>query len=168
MSTLKTRIVVAALSAAGIGAIATHEGFREKAYVPVPGDSITIAYGSTRYEDGSPVKMGDTVTKERGMQLFKNTLSIYEQAVQKCAPFPMHQYEYDAYVSFTYNLGGGTFCKSIIPKKLAAGEYEAACKEILRYNKFKNPATGQYIVLKGLDNRRKEEYKTCMGAGVNE
>lgn len=157
MSTLKARIAVAAMSAVGIASVANFEGFRDKAYIPVPGDRPTIGYGSTYNADGSPVKMGETITKERAQILLKNTMTSYEAAVKRCAPYNMYQYEFDAYVSFTYNLGEGRFCKSLIPKKLSEHDYAGACKEILRYDFYKGSR------LKGLTIRRKEEHDTCMG-----
>lgn len=157
MSTLKARIAVAAMSAAGIVSVANFEGFRDKAYIPVPGDRPTIGHGSTYNEDGTPVKMGQTITKERAQILLKKTITSYEAAVKRCAPYDMYQYEFDAYVSFTYNLGEGRFCKSLIPKKLSEHDYAGACKEILRYDMFKGSR------LKGLTIRRKEEYDTCVG-----
>lgn len=157
MSTLKARIAVVAISAVGIASVANFEGFRDKAYIPVPGDRPTIGYGSTYNADGSPVKMGETITKERAQILLKKTMTSYEAAVKRCAPYDMYQYEFDAYVSFTYNLGEGRFCKSLIPRKLSEHDYAGACKEILRYDMYKGSK------LKGLTIRRKEEYDTCVG-----
>ena len=69
----------------------------------------------------------------------------------------MHQYEFDAYVSLTYNIGSQAFCKSTLAKKLITYDYEGACKEILKWDKFKgNP-------LPGLTKRRTEEYHACIG-----
>lgn len=158
MPNLRARVTALVLSTVGLVSLVSYEGLREKAYVPVRGDEVTIGVGSTKYEDGSPILMGDTVTKERAIILFKNTLGIYELAVKRCVTVPLYQYEFDAYVSLTYNVGGTRFCRGLIPVKLAAFDYVGACKEILRYNQF------QGKVLKGLDIRRKDEYQTCIGA----
>jgi lysozyme len=158
MPSLRAKIIALVVSATGLTTLVNYEGIRERAYRNFPKEPATIGVGSTKYEDGSPVKMGDTITRQEAVTLFKNTLSIYEADVKRCVKVPLYQYEYDAYVSLTYNIGGGRFCKSLIPVKLAAFDYAGACKEILRYNQ----AGGVY--LRGLDIRRKEEYQTCIGA----
>ena len=146
------------LSAAAVVSIAQYEGYKDRAYVPVPGDKVTIGHGTTQYPDGSPVRMGDKVTPERAMVLLKHDASRFEQAVKRCAPVPMHQHEYDAFVSLTYNIGDGAFCGSTAARLLKAGDYAGACKQILRWNKFKG------VPLRGLTLRREKEYQTCIGA----
>jgi lysozyme len=69
----------------------------------------------------------------------------------------MYQYEFDAYVSLTYNIGPTAFCNSTLVKKLLAYDYEAACKEILKWDHFKGKP------LKGLTLRRQREYNLCIG-----
>lgn len=148
------RIAVAALSlsASALVGIALHEGFEPKAYIPVPGDVPTIGFGTT-----TGVKMGDTITPERALVRLLTDADRFQRAVKHCAPVPMHQYEFDAYVSLTYNIGEGAFCGSTLVRKLKAGEYEEACKQILRWNKFKGRE------LAGLTKRRNEEYQKCLG-----
>ena len=158
MPNLRARVAALVVSAVGLASVITYEGLKEAAYIPVKGDKVTIGVGSTQYENGAPIRMGDTVTKERAVILFKNTLGIYELAVKKCVTVPLYQYEFDAYVSLTYNIGGTRFCRGLIPVKLAAFDYAGACKEILRYNQFQGKA------LRGLDIRRKDEYQACIGA----
>jgi lysozyme len=77
--------------------------------------------------------------------------------MRRCITVPLHQYEWDAYVSLTYNIGSGAFCRSTLVRKLNAQDYTGACKEILRWNK----AGGR--VLNGLTKRRPADYNTCMG-----
>ena len=140
------------LSASVLVGIALEEHFTPKAMIPVPGDVPTIGFGTT--EGG---KMGDTITPERALvRLLKDT-DKFAAAVKRCAPVPMHQYEFDAYVSLTYNIGEAAFCKSTLAKKLNAYDYEGACKEILKWDKFKGKP------LKGLTNRREREYAKCIG-----
>jgi lysozyme len=148
------RIQVASLSlsAAAIIGIAVHESFRSDAYIPVPGDVPTIGFGTT---DG--VEMGDKISVERALVRLLNDASLFERAVQQCAPVPMYQYEFDAYVSLTYNIGEGAFCRSTLAKKLNSGDYIGACQEILRWDKFKGKP------LAGLTKRRQQEFKQCLG-----
>ena len=124
------------LTAAAVTSIAQYEGYKDRAYVPVPGDKVTIGYGTTQYPDGSPVRMGDKVTPERAMVLLKHDASRFEQAVKRCAPVPMHQHEYDAFVSLTYNIGDGAFCGSTAARLLKAGDYAGACASIEKWIYF--------------------------------
>jgi lysozyme len=70
----------------------------------------------------------------------------------------MHSYEFDAYVSLTYNIGEGAFCRSTLAKKLNSGDYQGACAEILKWNKFNGKP------LNGLTKRRQQEYEKCLGS----
>lgn len=146
-----------AVSAALMAAIAGYEGYSSKATPPVPGDVPTVGHGTTRYPDGSPVKMGDTVTPQRAMELLQHDTSKFGRAVLNCAPVPMYQHEYDAFTSLTFNIGEGAFCRSTIAKRLNAFDYAGACKGILAWDRFKGKP------LRGLTNRRQAEYKMCMG-----
>lgn len=145
------------LSASALIGIAVHEGYREEAYIPVPGDVPTIGFGSTTNLDGSPVRLGQRTTSVEALKRLGKDVEKFETAVKTCAPVPMYQYEFDAYVSLTYNIGPNAFCKSTLAKKLVQYDYEGACKEILRWDKFQGKP------LKGLTIRRQEEYKTCIG-----
>lgn len=148
----RTNVAALSLSAAALVGIATHEGFRDTAYVPVPGDVPTIGFGTT-----SNVSLGDKITVERALIKLLSDATKFEQAVKRCAPVPMFQHEYSAYVSLTYNIGEGAFCRSTLVKKLNALDYEGACKEILRWDKFKGKP------LAGLTKRRQQEYNMCVG-----
>ena len=155
--TQRTQAGALVLSVAALASIAGYEGYRSTAYIPVPGDVPTIGHGTTRYEDGSAVKMGDRVTPERAQVLLRNDASTFERAVKRCAPVPMHQHEYDAFVSLAYNIGESAFCKSTLVRKLNAGDYAGACREILKWDKFRGQP------LRGLTMRRQDEYQQCTG-----
>jgi lysozyme len=140
------------LSAAVLVGIALEEGFTSKAVIPVPGDVPTIGFGTTK-----GVKQGDSITPERALVRLLDDASAFSDGVKRCAAVPLHQYEFDAYVSLSYNIGTGAFCNSTLVKKLKTYDYAGACKEILRWDKFKGEP------LKGLTHRRQREYKLCMG-----
>jgi lysozyme len=140
------------LSASTLVGIALHERYVPQAMIPVPGDVPTIGFGTT--ED---VKLGDRITVERALVRLLSDASKFEAAVKRCAPVPMYQYEFDAYVSLTYNIGETAFCNSTLAKQLKAGNYEAACKEILKWDNFKGKP------LRGLTIRRQKEYQQCLG-----
>ena len=149
------RVAVAGLvlAASTVVGIATQEGYKEAAYIPVPGDVPTIGFGATQ-----GVKLGDKTTPVRALnRLLDEVDSVYAQGVRRCVTVPLYQYEFSAYVSLTYNIGVANFCGSTLVKKLNQGDYSGACRAIERWNK----AGGR--VLQGLVNRRKEERAICEG-----
>jgi lysozyme len=148
------RVAIAALtlSASALVGIATWEGFKPKAYIPIPGDVPTIGFGTT-----ANVKMGDTIDPVTALKRKIDDVSKFEGALKQCVKVELHQHEYDAFLSLAYNIGPGAFCKSTLVRKLNAGDYEGACKEILRWDR----AGGK--VVQGLTNRRQAEYKQCTG-----
>ncbi|MGL4351802.1 MAG: glycoside hydrolase family protein [Plesiomonas shigelloides] len=158
MST-KTRIAVAtlSLSAAAFAGLVTHEGWTEKAIIPVKGDVPTVGPGLTKRPDGSPVQMGDTIKPIEGIKRSLSHIQKDEAGIKACVTAPLTQYEYDAFVSLTYNIGVASFCKSTLMRVLNSGQYQAACEQILRWDKFKGKP------LRGLTFRRQREYQQCMG-----
>jgi lysozyme len=127
-----SRVLIAALglSAAGLVGLAVDEGYRDKAYPdPVHGTKVpTIGFGTT-----GGVKMGDTTTPVKALQRKLTDLQEMEGAVKRCVNVPLHQHEYDAYLNFSYNIGTTKFCGSTLVKKLNAGDYAGACREMARW-----------------------------------
>jgi len=164
------------LAASTLVGIALKESYTDTAVIPVPGDVPTKGFGTTRHADGSPVTMGEKTTPPRALVDLLADADKFAQAVKRCAPVEMYQYEFNAYVSLTYNIGEGAFCASSIPVKLKAGEYEAACKTILDFDKMRDctkpkvwdAKKGQLVCplvpLRGLTIRRQAEYQECIGA----
>lgn len=153
MNTSRPRILVAllALSAAGFVGITQREAFRAAAYNDGVGVS-TIGFGTTE-----GVKPGDTITAERALVRSLTDMAKYEGAIKRCVKVPLHQYEYDSYVSVAYNIGPAAFCGSTMVKRLNAGDYAGACVAIEQWNK----AGGK--VSRGLVNRRAQERAQCEG-----
>lgn len=151
---LKKRLAAGALSlsAAGLLAIASYEGYRGEAYIPVPGDVPTIGFGSTE-----GVKMGDTITVPRALERLSRDVGNAESAIGMCVTVPLTQGEYDAYMSFAYNVGTKAFCTSTLVRKLNSGDYEGACSELKRWVY----AGGRKV--DGLVKRREKEYAMCVG-----
>lgn len=152
------RIAVAGLvlSAATLVGIATQEGYKQEAYIPVPGDVPTIGFGTTE-----GVKMGDSTTPVRALNRLLNEVdSVYANGVRKCVTAPLYQHEFSAYVSLTYNIGVSAFCNSTLVKKLNQEQYSEACAEISKWNR----QGGR--VLNGLVKRREEERRVCEGTDL--
>jgi len=145
-------LVTLTLSASAFVGLLTFEGYSDKPIIPIKGDVPTIGFGTTE-----GVKPGDIMTPVKAVQRAIADVQKFEGAVKQCVKVPLYQYEYDAYVSLSYNIGTGAFCASTLVKKLNAQNYEGACKEILRWNRAKGR------VVDGLTNRRQKEYKQCLG-----
>lgn len=150
---MRIQVAALSLSAATLVGIALHEGYREDAYIPVPGDVPTIGFGTT--ED---VELGDKTTPERALVRLLKDANKFESVIQTCVKVPLHQYEYDAYVSLTYNIGAKAFCSSTLVKKLNNQDYSGACQEVLKWDKFRGKP------LPGLTKRRQQEYRQCIGS----
>lgn len=154
----RIRIAGLSLSAAALIGLAVHEGYRDTAYIPVPGDVPTIDFGSTTHADGRPVRLGDKSDPIRGLIRLGQHVDQKQRDLRECiGDVPMHQHEWDAIVSWAYNVGTGAACKSTLVKRLHAYDYAGACRELLRWDKF----NGQ--PLPGLTKRRQDEYRLCMG-----
>lgn len=175
----RSTIAALTLSAAGFAGIVLHEGYSNNAIIPVPGDVPTVGFGSTVHEDGSPVKMGETIAPPKAVRLSVAHIAKDEKGMRQCLGdgAQLYQHEWDAYTSFTYNVGLRNFCSSSIPAKVRAGQYAEACQVMGQY--VCGPATqatrakpGQKCyhptrplrVLQGLVNRRGEEVATCLGS----
>jgi lysozyme len=148
----RKRIATISLSATALVALLLHEGYRENAYTPVPGDVPTIGFGTT-----SGVKLGDRTSPEKALQVALRDVQGFEGAIKECVTVPLTQYEYDAFVSLSYNIGSNAFCRSTLVKRLNEKQYTEACNEILRWDQFKGKP------LAGLTKRRQEEHKKCLG-----
>lgn len=155
-SSVKKKIAAFLISAGLLTGVANHEGFRDRAYVPVPGDLVTIGSGFTKREDGTPVQMGDTITRKDSDIRLKKELQAYRTRISECIKVPVTENQADAFTSLAFNIGTSAFCKSTLVRKLNLYDYQGACQEILRWDKFGGKP------LKGLTNRRKEENKLCL------
>ena len=129
----------------GIDLIKHFEGCELKAY-KCPAGVWTIGYGHTK-----GVQPGDEWSEDHADHMLQVELEEYEGYVDKYVTAPLGQNQFDALVSWTYNLGGGNLSASTMLKVLNAGEYEEVPNQMLRWNK----AGGK--VLEGLTRRRQAE-----------
>ncbi len=143
----KTKVAAAALvlSVAGGLFIQRHEGTHYQAYLD-PVGIPTICSGST-----AAVRIGMTETVDGCAVRLRQDTGIAGNAVASCVTARVTQEQYDALVSFTYNVGGRAFCRSTLARKLNAGDCLGAAREFHRWNR----AGG--TVLPGLTARRKAE-----------
>jgi len=152
MKPTRSNIAAIALSATALVGLVTYEGFRGDAHIPVPGDVPTYGFGTT-----SGVKLGDTIDPVTALARVLTDINKFEGALKQCVTVPLAQNEYDSFIQLSYNIGSSAFCSSTLVRMLNAGDYAGACRQILRWDRFKGKP------LRGLTIRREKEYKLCIG-----
>lgn len=136
----------------GLSLIKSFEGLRLLAYRDAIG-VWTIGYGATR-----GVKPGMSVTKEQAERMLLNDVQRFEPEVERLVKVPLAGNQWDALVSFTYNLGAANLESSTLLRLLNRGDYAGAAEQFPRWNK----AGGK--VLPGLVRRREAERALFLGA----
>lgn len=167
MGRKRTAVGALALSAAGLIALVSHEGYREKAYVPIPGDRPTVGFGSTFNPDGTPVKLGDTVTPQKALRMSLAHISKDELNLKRCVKGDLYQQEWDTLVDFAYWRGSAGACRSEVVQAINRGDYVGQCEAYLNLDSrraagkdCKDPANG----CRGVWVRAQERYQKCMEA----
>lgn len=166
---LGQRIAVALLtvSASGFAAWQAHEGYTSQAVIPTKGDVPTIGHGSTRYEDGRKVKMGDTITRQRAAGLARGLMAQDEVKFRASIPaVRLYQGEYDVYLDFIGQYGIGNWNSSSMRRNLIAGKYPEACASMLKYRYAAgyDCSTPGNKRCWGVWTRQVQRYNLCMGA----
>ena len=133
--------------------LSEREGTRYKAYQDSKG-VWTIGRGITYYEDGTSVKKGDTITPQREMQLFNNTIQFYVKKVNEYVTARINQNQFNALVSFAYNVGTNALKTSTLLKRVNKNPADPDIR--VRFMKWVNSG-GKKIP--GLVTRRKYEAK---------
>ncbi|MFN1150344.1 lysozyme, partial [Serratia liquefaciens] len=133
------------ISDKGLKLIQSFEGFREKAYL-CPAGIWTIGYGHTKN-----LYPGQIISKNDATMRLLGDVSDAERIVRQNVSVQLSQHQFDALVSFVFNLGEGNFVQSTLLKRLNTGDYAGAASQLLRWNK----ADGRE--LPGLTRRRRAE-----------
>lgn len=133
------------ISKAGLDLIKQFEGLYLKAY-RCPAGVPTIGYGHT-----AGVAMGQVITQQQADDYLRRDVRQFERAVERQVSVPLTQGQFDALVSFAFNLGEGALAQSTLLRLLNAGDYAGAAAQFDRWNK----AGGR--VLPGLVRRRAAE-----------
>ena len=152
------------VSAAGLDLSSGFEGWSATLYNDVA-DNATIGYGHLVHS--GPVNAADRagpygkgITTQQGLALLKSDVESKAQAVRSCVTVPLTQGQFDALVSFAYNVGAGALQDSTLLRKLNAGDYAGAANEFANWTK----AGGK--VLAGLQRRRAAEAAMFRGGGT--
>lgn len=151
-STIKYRVSEGLVASQEWEKIVTNfEGLRLESYQ----DSVgvwTIGYGHTL-----GVKKGQKITKERAKELLYKDVERFEKTVNRRVKVPLTQYQFDALVSFSFNVGGRAFTNSTLLKVLNIGYYEGVPKELKKWVYAGDER------LEGLVKRRKAEAAMFQG-----
>lgn len=136
----------------GYKLITKHEGLVLKPYL-CPAKVPTIGYGNTYYEDGTKVTLLDKqITQERAFEMFKEIADRFAKAVSQSVTSNVNQNQFNALVSFAYNVGVANFKKSTLLKLVNANPNNPQIK-----NEFMKWTKANGIVLGGLVKRRNDE-----------
>ena len=113
----------------------------------------TIGYGNTYYENGIKVQMSDApITKQRAEDLLIYTVDRFSVKVANLVHKPITQNQFNALVSFAYNVGSGALASSTLLKLVNVNPNDAnIAKEFLKWNKVNK------VPVQGLTNRRIKE-----------
>lgn len=166
---MRARIAVGALalSASAFVALIQHEGYTDNAVVPVKGDVPTVGFGTTKRDDGTPVRMGDKTTPVRAVVRAAAHVSSEEERFRASLPgVALHQAEYDLYLDFLYQYGSGTWANSSMRRHLLAGEHRKACDALLLYRKVSgyDCSTPGNRRCPGVWSRQQERHEKCLAA----
>ena len=156
------------VSAKAIKLICHHEGIRQKPY-RCPALLWTVGVGHVLYPAQGKLKIDDrmelclleednrTFTMNEINAILKSDLARFEKGVATYCPVALTQGQFDALVSFSFNVGLGTLQRSTLRQKLNRGDKDGAAEELLKYCM----AGGK--ILKGLQNRRIDERALFLG-----
>lgn len=139
------------ISDSGKALIKKFEGVSLKAY-RCPAGIWTIGYGHTGSVDRKPVKPGMIITKDKVEELLNLDLIKFEKAVTSLVKVPLSQNQFDALVSFVFNVGIGNFQQSTLLKLLNEKKYKEAGEQFKRW-----VYVDKKKILPGLVKRREAE-----------
>lgn len=135
--------------------VAGFEGLQFDAYLD-PVGIPTIGYGTIRYPDGSRVRLGDRISEDDAESLLTLECQQVAAEIERLAKgITLTQNQFDALVSFTYNVGIGALSTSTLFERLKQGNFAAAANEFKRWNK--GTVNGEKRILPGLTIRRQTE-----------
>lgn len=147
------------LSTAGLDKLKHEEGFSPVPYPDAQGFSIGYGHFILPHEKDTLKR----ITEDQGRELLRRDTLIASNAVKRLVKVPLTQNQFDALVSFVYNVGEGAFSKSTLLRQLNAKNYAAAANQFPIWNKMTTPA-GTKVVVAALDKRRANEQLLFMSA----
>ena len=141
-----------AVFAAAVGLVTNWEGIYTKPYRDIVG-VLTVCIGQTA---GDGYDLTRTYTVPECKEMLQKSLVKYDEGMKQCVGREMPDSVHVAFISATYNIGIQGFCGSSMARHARNGDWRSACDALLMWNR----AGGR--VVKGLDNRRRDERKKCL------
>lgn len=141
-------------SQAGVDLIKKFEGCRLYAYV-CPAGVLTIGYGHTSAAGHPDVQHGDSITQEFADRILQDDLRSFESGVEGCVAGDLAQHQFDALVSFAFNLGVGNLKKSTLLRRVNEKKFDAVPAELMKW--VKGRVDGELKDMAGLVRRRRAE-----------
>lgn len=136
-------------------AVPEFEGYSEEGYFDILGIP-TKCFGDT-----TDVVVGKFYDIAECTESFERQIIAHAEPVLKCTPgLADYPHALAAAVSFTYNLGGPTYCKSTAAKRFNEGKLREGCNALGLYNKGR--VNGKLVVIEGLKRRRNKEVAMCL------
>ncbi len=172
----RVAVTLLTLSSAGFATWKVGEGFSASPHIPTAGDVPTIGHGSTRYEDGTPVRLTDPpITRARAEQLALALHSEEERRFQASLPgVKLYPGEFDLYLDFVGQYGIGNWRKPKSPRTwLLGGDYVGACNALLQW-RFQAgrdcalPANWGPQGCRGVWTRQQRRHAACMAMQTSE
>lgn len=116
----------------GIALVKESESCHLRAYL-CPAGIWTIGWGNIRYANGKRVEEGDVITQEQADSELEYDLGDAERIVTRNVRVPLTQHQFDALVSFAYNIGSANFIGSTLIRILNSGNYAFAAEQFGRW-----------------------------------
>lgn len=142
----------------GINLIKQFEGFSSRAYI-CPAGYLTIGFGHVVRGSNNPL-VNRTISLHEAEMLLRQDLITFERIVNRLVKIHLNQNQFDALVSFTFNLGGGNLEASTLLRLVNRGKFREAA------NQFERWVYGGGRKLKGLIARRKVEKAVFLAQNV--
>lgn len=118
----------------GVAFLTKHEGFRTVAYKDQVG-KWTIGYGHLIKLPYEQMYVDEPISKELAQNILKEDLSSAEVCIKAYVKVPLDQCQFDALISFVFNVGCAAFGRSTLLVLLNKGEYDRAAEQLLRWDK---------------------------------
>jgi len=131
--------------------IRKYEGLRLKAY-KCPAGVWTIGFGATFYENGTKVKEGDVISRDRADKLLFFMTQKFLAAIRPMITAKLSDNQESALLSFAYNVGTNAFRRSTLLRKVNANPSDPTIRQ-----EFAKWVKARGVVLPGLQRRRAEE-----------